>query len=260
MANPGPTIKRWIKRLPGVVRLHCFWLEWQDARRPRKELDKDTLRRLSLEKIFTTIYKKKMWGDENTVSYSGPGSDPDETRVIKAQLPLIIARYGIRSMLDIPCGDFLWMKELDLAGVRYVGADIVKPLIRTNRRKYRRQGVVFEHIDLLRDELPRADLIFCRDCLIHLSLSDIATTIANIIRSGSTYLMATTYTSRTFNPEILSGQWRPINLQEAPFNFPPPVELINEESLQEADRSMGLWSISLLKGGRDREGRSAPGP
>jgi hypothetical protein len=38
-------------------------------------------------------------------------------------------------LLDIPCGDFNWMKLLNL-GVDYIGADIVGELIAENRRRF----------------------------------------------------------------------------------------------------------------------------
>jgi hypothetical protein len=35
-------------------------------------------------------------------------------------------------MLDAPCGDFNWMKEVDLSAVHYTGGDIVEPLVNSN--------------------------------------------------------------------------------------------------------------------------------
>lgn len=38
-------------------------------------------------------------------------------------------KYGVRSVLDIPCGDFFWFKEIKLDLDSYIGGDIVAPLI-----------------------------------------------------------------------------------------------------------------------------------
>jgi hypothetical protein len=44
-------------------------------------------------------------------------------------------------------------------------------------------------LDLVRDPLPRADAVLCRDCLIHLSLEEGRRAPENIRRSGAAYLL-----------------------------------------------------------------------
>src|SRR5208283_4999775 len=96
--------------------------------------------------------------------------------------------------------------------------------------KYATQKVSFRYINLLSDQMPTVDLVLCRDCLVHFSFLDIFTAIENIIRSGSKYLMTTTYYNiGRRNVDILTGEWRPINLQLPPFNFPIPIALIDEQ-------------------------------
>ncbi len=90
-------------------------------------------------------------------------------------------------------------------------------------------------------------MIFCRDCFVHLSYADIAKATNNIKRSGSRYLLTTTF-GRKSNHDIITGDWRPINLCAPPFNWPAPVEIIYEdESGDNHDKAMGLWRISDLK-------------
>jgi hypothetical protein len=46
--------------------------------------------------------------------------------------------------------------------------------------------------------------------------------------------------------------WRPIDLQLPPFDFPSPIELINEECDLQTDhpqKSLGLWDLRRLSGG-----------
>jgi hypothetical protein len=57
-----------------------------------------------------------------------------------------------------------------LSGVQYIGADVVPSLIASNREQFTRPGVHFIIADLTKDPPPRADLVLCRDCLVHLSL------------------------------------------------------------------------------------------
>ena len=155
-------------------------------------------------------------------------------------------------MLDVPCGDFNWMRLLDLR-VDYFGADIVPQLIEMNQRKYSRPGRAFGLLDVVKDPLPRADLVFSRDLLVHLSERDIRSALENIFNSGAKYLVATTFTSRDKNVDIETGQWRTLNLQRPPFFFPPPIRLINERCPEGgglwADKCLGVWKVSDLKAG-----------
>jgi hypothetical protein len=203
----------------------------------------------STEEIFTDIFHRNAWGGRESVS--GLGSDIDQTQATIKQLPALLQKFEIETMLDIPCGDFNWMKHVDLSKVDYLGADIVGGLIIRNTKFHERDNVHFRKLDLIRDSLPTVDLVLCRDCLIHLSFDDIFRALENICRSQSRYLLTSTYTDRQINQDIATGQWRLLNLEASPFELPEPLELINEAcTLEEgiySDKSLGLWRISDIQ-------------
>ena len=207
------------------------------------------LRRMTVEDVFTTIFKENSWGGRTSVS--GIGSEPAQTRVVLRELPRLCRELGVASMLDIPCGDFGWMRHVSLEGIRYVGGDIVAELIQQNIVRYRRPNIDFARLNIIVDRLPKADLIVCRDCLIHLSTKDVFGALQNICTSESRYLLTTTFPSRRANGDIATGQWRPINLQAPPFHFPQPLRLIDEEYEAEAgayrDKSLGLWEVEQVR-------------
>lgn len=201
----------------------------------------------SAEQIFTTYYETNRWNDE--YSRSGPGSNLVMTNEFRPRLPEVWRSLGVNSILDVPCGDFRWMKEVDLRGFDYTGADIVGQIVADNRRQYSRAGIDFRRINLIADALPPADLVFCRDCLVHLSLADVTRALANIKRSGATWLMTTHFPQTQFNADIVTGQWRPLNFEQAPFGFAPPELVIVEKSdpsLEWPDKSLAVWRISAL--------------
>jgi len=180
---------------------------------------------------------------------SGRGSDSIETKIICRELPGILSSIKARVILDVPCGDFNWMKDINLPVEEYIGADIVAELIDNNERRYGRPGRRFFRADIVSASLPKADLILVRDALVHLSNKDVLRAIANLKSSGSIYLLTTTFV-RHGESDIVTGQWRPINLEEKPFNFPKPLALFNEECPEGegyADKSLGLWKFSDLK-------------
>lgn len=200
--------------------------------------------------IFTGIYKSNHWNSNESVS--GPGSDLSQTRTLIRELQKLLSKYVITSVLDIPCGDFNWMNKVDLSGINYTGADVVVELIEKNVVKFRkRKNIRFKLIDLILDPLPKNDLIICRDCLVHFSYTDIYKSLYNIKASECEYFLTTSFTDRSSNHNILTGEWRPLNLQKPPFNLPEPLLIINEECSENdgiyKDKSMCLWKINQIK-------------
>lgn len=198
---------------------------------------------------FTAFYRDNTFG--GTRSRSGEGSSLVQTAVIRAELPRLVEELGINTFMDAPCGDCFWMKKTPLGAARYIGIDIVEPLVQLNNRQYGNASRQFLCLDLAEDMLPRADLIFCRDCLVHLNFAHVRRVIANFKRSDSRYLLTTTFTSRRSNADLTrKGVWRTLNLELAPFNFPPPLRLINEGCTEGGglygDKSLGLWRLEDL--------------
>jgi SAM-dependent methyltransferase len=199
------------------------------------------------DSVFETIYRKHTWGRE---SRSGSGSEAEQTAAIKQAIPSLVAELNVRSILDAACGDYGWMSEIRLAIDSYVGLDIVPEMVAENQKKYGSESVRFLHLDITKDDLPRADLILCRDCLVHMSFNDIFRSLRAFKASGSTYLLTTTYPGalrRHWN--IVTGMWRPLDLELPPFNLPKPIKLINESTTEVTDyrqKSLGLWALMDL--------------
>ncbi len=199
-------------------------------------------------RVFQRIYERNEWNGVESVS--GTGSDERETREIRQHLPALWERHGVRRLVDAPCGDFRWMREIVSNLDEYTGIDIVEPIIADNQGKYGTESVRFRAGDLVLDPLPAADMILCRDCLVHLSFGQIHDAVRNMKRSGARYLLTTHFPACSRNDDIPTGGWRPLNLTRAPFNFPQPVESIHEDCVQDngryADKALALWRLSDL--------------
>src|SRR5207253_2597392 len=118
------------------------------------------------EVVFTRIWQSDSWG--GSVSKSGPGSNLQQTAIIRREIADLLHELQVRRFLDVPCGDFNWMKEVSLPpGVTYLGGDIVEEVIRKNNERYGNPVVSFTRLDILAGDLPQADLVLCRDCLVH---------------------------------------------------------------------------------------------
>lgn len=198
--------------------------------------------------VFTRIYESNLWS--GSTSKSGQGSDGGQTGEVAAALNRLVSAYGVRVLLDLPCGDFNWMKSVEMDIDRYIGGDIVPEIIALNRKMHGSAARDFRVLDITAGPLPDADLLLCRDCLVHLSNDDVLKALSVIRGSGIRYLFSTTFTECESNRDIVTGDWRIINLEKAPFDLPQPLELVNERCTEGggtyADKSLGLWRVADL--------------
>ncbi len=192
-----------------------------------------------MESVFSKIYRDNLWEDPE--STSGRGSTLARTEVIRRELSKILGELNARSLLDAACGDFNWMRYVDLGKVHYTGCDVVPDLVKRNQRFYVGPQRRFICLDITRDEIPMADVILCRDCLIHLSFKQALSALANFRRSGSPFLLATTHRTVGKNQDGPAGGWRSLNLQLAPFHFPEPLRWVTED--EASGKCLGLWRL-----------------
>lgn len=204
---------------------------------------------LGLKERFERIYSTNLWSDPE--SRSGVGSRLDSTRALRAELPIALRQLEAGVLLDVPCGDFTWMEHVDLSGIEYIGGDIVPSIVEENRRLHARESRRFVVLDLTRDLLPDADVLLCRDCLVHLSYANIAAVLANIARSNIRFLLMTSFPGRRDNYDVEDGDWRPLDFQAPPFSFPEPhlrvVENCEEEGGSYSDKSVLAWRVGDLR-------------
>ena len=199
---------------------------------------------------FARIYESRAW--RGSESLSGAGSSLAATAGIRRRLPDIIERHGVRHLLDAPCGDFHWMKEVvaELPELQYTGGDIVAKLVADNRRRFATERIRFVALDITADPLPAADLMMVRDCLFHLSYADIARFLANLAESEVELLLTTTNViegERIVNRDIESGDFRPIDLFAEPFGFPREcLESIEDNDVSIVGKRLCLFRVAPL--------------
>jgi hypothetical protein len=201
----------------------------------------------TMSEIFTTIYQTNAW--QNAESRSGPGSTVARCQAVIQALTDLVGAFAVKSLLDAPCGDFNWMKEVPLPDTAYIGVDVVPEVIDRNQRLYGNSWREFRCLDITRGPLPRVDMIFCRDGLVHLCEADVLKALAVFKRSDSRYLAATTFPARTSNEDITTGEWRPVNLEKAPFHLPAPLRLVSDGCLIPGytDKALGVWRLEQVQ-------------
>lgn len=213
------------------------------------------------QRFFESVYRDNLW--DSGESRSGQGSELAYTASLRAELPVLLKQLAVGSMLDLPCGDFNWMEHVDLAGIEYVGADIVPEIVSANQARFGNAQRRFIRADVVEDTLPEVDLIFCRDCLIHFSYELIGRAVNAMLASKARYLFLT-HDNTLIRYEPNGGKnvdleslengvnymYRPINFTLPPFSFPQPVHMINE-GLWDGYKTMALWRTDDLRQAMD---------
>ncbi len=190
--------------------------------------------------------------DPNVESQSGLGSYLVETVAIREQLPILVRELGVRTFLDAPCGDFNWMKETNLGVEKYIGLELSWENVQNNNARYAQPGREFVAGDVVWSDLPAVDMILCRDCLVHLPFRGALMAIKNFKRSGSKYLVTTTYPTIAENSDCPFWGWRKLNLELPPFSLGKSMRLLEERGPRcepgqdDHGKALGVWSIKDL--------------
>ena len=200
----------------------------------------------SNKSVFDRIYISNRWGNQESVS--GDASTLNETQLLRSRVATLVRELEVRSLLDVPCGDFNWMKLVDLGDVEYTGIDVVSGLIARNNEQFGTSAHRFICADAELEPLLCTDLVLCRDLMVHLPNRSVIKLIQNLQRTGSRYLLATTFPRVERNEDIIRGMWRPINLERPPFLLPPPLRVLFDETTlaNGKDKSLGLWRLQDL--------------
>lgn len=122
---------------------------------------------MEMSEAFARAYKDGQWHNG-----SGSGSSPANTRPYRAFLQRYLREHGVRSVLDVGCGDWQFSRLIDWRGIAYLGVDVVPELITRNSLRYSRftpaSVIDFRLADVLGNyQMPRADLILVKDLLQH---------------------------------------------------------------------------------------------
>jgi 2-polyprenyl-3-methyl-5-hydroxy-6-metoxy-1,4-benzoquinol methylase len=184
----------------------------------------------------------------------GPGATLALTENLRVWLADLLKRAKICTMLDAACGDWSWMRLVDLGVTEYTGWDCDPGRVDTCRRRLTdgdfasldRPNAQFDVKNLLTvddAELAGYDLVLCRDFLMHVTNEHVAAFLDKVKRGDNTLLLATTFpgadnSARAYDPA--RATWtgymeQALDLTAEPFNLPAPIDSFAEEA--------GPWGI-----------------
>jgi tetratricopeptide (TPR) repeat protein len=167
--------------------------------------------------VFDRIYRCGGWNGKG----SGPGSAPAANRSYIALVNRLVNQTpGIQSILDIGCGDWQIMRQVDLSSRRYLGVDVAPSVIALNVREFSSENIHFQVLNPCTDDIPDADLIIMKDVAQHLPTACVQMILERIAGSCRYALIANDFTECNGTRDIPIGGWRPINVLAPPYNLP----------------------------------------
>lgn len=195
-----------------------------------------------IKEVFTRVYEEHQWGGAGDSYCSGSGSSGFHASQYAAVVKQLIQDKGIKTMIDLGCGDFVVGRALRTEGVKYIGIDIVDNLIHKNLEAYGDAITSFQSLDMVKDQLPDGDLCIIRQVFQHLSNKQIVSVLQKTKKFK--YILITEHYPAPFvkirvNVDKIHGPDTRIHddsavfLDEQPFNVPTQsITLISDIEAQ----------------------------
>jgi SAM-dependent methyltransferase len=159
-------LKNRIKQLLPRPVLEAWW-------RARRAVEQLQFHRLDRRETFRRIYARNLWGGDRGEFCSGLGSTEGHAEAYAAMVRAFVAEHGVRSVVDLGCGDFRVAARFITPELDYTGVDIVPELIAHHQQNHATAHVRFMCADILVETLPAADLCLVRQVFQHLSNTEI---------------------------------------------------------------------------------------
>ena len=183
--------------------------------------------------VFDRIYRDNVWGGAE--SPSGPGSGSIAFALVP-EIAKLVSELGVKSVLDIGCGDGFWMP--DLPG--YVGIDVSEEALKLARHRHPERDYRLWAWGLL----PRCELVIVRCVIQHLPLGEGVSLVKRVWDSGARWLLATTYAIDARNEDVALGDGFWVDMLAPPFSFNPPERLIRDDGASsDHGGALGLWRL-----------------
>ena len=188
---------------------------------------------------------KRTHGQE---SLCGSGSWKKQATDAREFIQEKIIEHKYETILDLGCGDWNWMEDIDFQGANYLGIDADAEMIYDNSVKYSFNGISFRYGDIFSIDIPEVDLVICRDVLFHVR-SELAVSLINKLKQRTRlHFISTSFNQEKMNQEPRAynkiedwGFYR-INLLVDPFNLKDNLIETREEKTSNG-RSINLFYL-----------------
>jgi hypothetical protein len=170
---------------------------------------------------------EKIYADDKWTYGSGPGSLESINKPYIEFLESFIQNNKVDKIIDIGCGDFQFMRRVDMGQASYLGFDVATSIVKVNQTKFGNDRLKFCEMPDDFSQIPDCDIFILKDIMIHLD-NKYCQKLINCIKSKSKYAIFVnncTNIIEDYNKDINSGDFRPVDVSLAPFNLHSAVVL-----------------------------------
>jgi hypothetical protein len=161
------------------------------------------------------------------------------------RLKMLVEGLGIETLLDLPCRDIEALPIQQLGLKHYLGLTPERGEALRLQAQFGSQLRTFIYGDVVRDPLPKVDLIVCWDQLCTLSACDVRTCLLQFKKSGAKFVLMRHFPENKENRDHPNGEYAPINWKLPPYAFPEPlIQIVSKK--EHGMECLALWNLEKL--------------
>ena len=213
-------------------------------------------RSLSTEETFRDIYRRHHWSE--ATRHPARVRVSDQTPELRTGFQALLSELGVATLLDLPCGDYGWMRDLRAAAWTGTSAP-------TSCRKWSSPSPPAFGDDRHDSGSSISRAIPCRP-----RISSSAATAWCTCRNAGHPARPREHAEEWHplpahhdlphgeaNEDIVTGDWRVIDLERAPFHLPAPMRILERRLHRRATESLRRQEPRALANAGSRVGADA---
>lgn len=198
---------------------------------------------------FEAVYRNDAWG------FSMPASSNHAKPYLDWLASYLDQHPEIETILDVGCSNGRDFELFDWKGRNYIGIDIIESALPRTIEKNGTRSTTYFCLDFLESPLPKADLVLCKDVLMHLCHEDVKKAL-QILRQYPVAVIVNDNQNKILrflvNNEIATGKYHCLDLQAFPYFLEPSdaISYSTPQSIKDIllfERSQGSGQLAQIQ-------------
>jgi hypothetical protein len=194
-----------------------------------------------MEEVFTAVYERNEWGNNNNPHYNGSSGTGSTINYNKDSYVPFLKKFiidnNIKNVVDLGCGDFICGKLIyDDLDILYTGYDAYKKVIDYNSKQHSLPKYSFINLDFCnnKENIINGEVCILKDVIQHWSLNNIYEFLDYLVESKKFkyILICNCCNQKQDNTDIKNGSFRELSCEYLPLKKYNAIKLYNYDSKQ----------------------------